>query len=610
MNTLYGPKPVIEGTRVLSSFYRAMVSDCRDSFALDGYTASMAHDDARYLERRLVNEGDAFALVEMPALGRALTLSLCTGAPLVPSPRWSVMNDGLPRLFHRIWSIVFETSAKLRLDGDSLANRKIASAIRFLRQITMAWSKVETPPKQETVDKAIASFVERVSCPGKISHLCYESETANDIIQYASLEVDRLMTHWDVTGPHLPIDPTHHAFGHGEFGLHGPGAVSEGVPSGDKWTYVSNIDEGSMLQSGSYCIWGPKGHQCNSFSRLIAVPKDERGPRLIAAEPAALMFAEQGLARALMHYIERVSPARGRINFTDQTVNAERSKDLEYATLDLKDASDLVHLEHIELLFMDQPLLLQRLLNRRSRVCRLPNGTDILPQCYATMGNALCFPVESIVFYCLVCGILRANRVYNRDVFVYGDDIIVRREHALKVIDGLTAVGLKVNSTKCCYQTPFRESCGAEWWDGNPVTVVRPKIIGVSGPLAVARWSKYLQSFVDYGYEETAKAIAVLISSLFTVPPVFTKLGPLTGTSFVTRWNSDLQRLEYKTLCVVERRERCELPGGYGLYRYFTGGLSQPVVTTDPYGRVPRQNLVARITWAAMDETCESLNHR
>lgn len=598
MNTIYGPKPVISDTQVFECFYRAMVSDCRDSFALDGYTASMAHDDRRYLERRLDREGSPFALALMPELGRALNLALCTGNPyVVPSPRWSVMNDGLPRLFHRIWLIALRPEDACDDSGQVPDSRKRALAIRFLRQVTLVWSKVETEPSTQQVDEAVKAFVDRVACPGRICHLLYEDEYANDIIQYASLEADRLMSGWSVTGPHLPTDPRSRQLNDGCFGQHGPGAVSEGVPSGDKWTFLHRIDDDELLQSGSFCLWGPKGHHSNSFSRLIAVPKDERGPRLIAAEPAAMMFAQQGLGRALMHYIEKESPARGRINFTDQTVNGNISKDLAYATLDLKDASDLVHIEHIELLFMDQSVLLQRLLNRRSKVCRLPNGNDILPQCYATMGNALCFPIESIVFYCLVCGILRANGVYKRDVFVYGDDIIVRRELAEKVIDGLTRVGLRVNNTKCCYKTPFRESCGFEWWDGYPVTVVRPKIVGVSGPHAVARWSMYLQSFVDYGYLETAESIAVLLSSCFTVPPVFVGGYPLKGTSYITRWNSDLQRLEYKTLCVVERTERCELPGEYGLYRYFTGGLSQPVVTADPNGRVPRQKLVTRITW-------------
>jgi len=588
----HGPKPEITTTEMLSTFYREMVSDCQDSFALLGYTSQFAHDDRRYLYRRLSAEGSTFAMTVMPLLGRALNSALCSGRLSVPTPYFSSNTEtGLPRLFHTIWALVFSTSGVLRPDADK-------TAIRFLRQVTLAWSKVVTEASDLLVEESVKDFVKRTNDHDAVTNICYDSAAANTILIQASREVDMLMAGWDVTGPHLPTDPVARVNNTGDYGRHGPGAVAEVVPGGDKWRFIRGSDDG-VMRCGSYSIYGTKSHKSSTSSRLIAVPKDERGPRLIAAEPTSSMFRQQGLARALMHYIERESPARGRINFTDQSVNASRSKETRYATLDLKDASDRIHVEHIKLLFMDCPILLARLLDLRSQFCRLPSGELHKPACFATMGNALCFPVESIVFYCVVRAILRLAGDTRCDLFVYGDDIIVERKYAELVIESLELIGFKTNPTKCCYKTPFRESCGAEWYAGQPVCITRPKTLQVQGPLDVARWISYINGFITRGYVRTGFAISDLISKKYYVPRGNSPLAvPCDGTpENVTRWNRTLQRKEIKTYCVTERRPRCEVPDEYRLYAYFSGASFQSAITADPNGRIPRQNLRVRYGW-------------
>jgi hypothetical protein len=37
----------------------------------------------------------------------------------------------------------------------------------------------------------------------------------------------------------------------------------------------------------------------------------------------------------------------------------------------------------------------------------------------------------------------------------------------------LTRVGCSINLSKTCYKTPFRESCGSEWFAGIDVTIIR-----------------------------------------------------------------------------------------------------------------------------------------
>jgi hypothetical protein len=58
-------------------------------------------------------------------------------------------------------------------------------------------------------------------------------------------------------------------------------------------------------------------------------------------------------------------------------------------------------------------------------------------------------------------------------VRVYGDDIVVPVDYARSVADELEAYGLKVNRRKSFWTGKFRESCGAEYYDGEDVSIVR-----------------------------------------------------------------------------------------------------------------------------------------
>jgi hypothetical protein len=81
-------------------------------------------------------------------------------------------------------------------------------------------------------------------------------------------------------------------------------------------------------------------------AKLTAVPKDSRGPRLICVHPKEAIWIQQGQRLKLEAAITSSNLTKGRINFTDQTVNGglalESSKSGRLATLDLKEASDRI----------------------------------------------------------------------------------------------------------------------------------------------------------------------------------------------------------------------------------------------------------------------------
>jgi hypothetical protein len=87
------------------------------------------------------------------------------------------------------------------------------------------------------------------------------------------------------------------------------------------------------------------------------------------------------------------------------------------------------------------------------------------------MGNALTFPVQSLIFLAIVqSGILCRYGVNCNDVYVFGDDIIFPTEFYDGALDALVRCGLVPNLSKTFRHGFFRESCGVDAFKGFNVT--------------------------------------------------------------------------------------------------------------------------------------------
>jgi hypothetical protein len=219
--------------------------------------------------------------------------------------------------------------------------------------------------------------------------------------------------------------------------------------------------------------------------RVVFVPKTATTPRVIAIEPSHMQYMQQSIKDYCYATIETHALTRNSIRFSDQTPNqmlAHRaSKDRRLATLDLKDASDRVHLHLVQRIFKNSGLL-DYLEDARSLHATLPDGRNLVLFKYASMGSALCFPVEAMVFYTLIQSIMhtldgirpssRSIKRYSRKIDIYGDDIIVPVEYADAFVNYLESYALKVNVSKSFKAGAFRESCGADFYNGVPVNPV------------------------------------------------------------------------------------------------------------------------------------------
>lgn len=305
---------------------------------------------------------------------------------------------------------------------------------------------------------------------------------------------------------------------------HGPGAVADKSVAAGKFKWSSFPERLSNVYDYSYYAASPL-HLCTKlrefmassgdelFARLLTVPKDSRGPRVISCEPKELQWVQQGIRARLYDWIERHPLTRKHVRFTNQAVNGslalEGSRDGSWATLDLSEASDRVSLAYVEKVFPEwvKPYLLAS----RSLGTILPNKQVVMLNKFAPMGSALCFPVLAITCWA------RLNTAGVMDSHVYGDDVIVRKRDVSRAIAALEAIGLKVNTSKSCYTGLFRESCGVDAYRGKNVTPVRIRTRWQNhqSPSVFESWISYSNSLFEHGYVRAANLIAARLGAIY-----------------------------------------------------------------------------------------------
>jgi hypothetical protein len=268
-------------------------------------------------------------------------------------------------------------------------------------------------------------------------------------------------------------------------GRHGPGAVAEGnsFPWGKYADFtLTNVEEIEAFwpyllpRIGDMRVSVEQAHGLGRISRLCFVPKNRRKCRIICAEPALLQYLQQGERSPLYRAIE-VSPVD--MDLRDQTKNAtlalESSDHQYYGTIDLRSASDLLSLDLVGELFPAHMVARFRACRSEYTLTAWGEAPLLFPLAkFGSMGNALTFPVQSLVFWGLAAATLILSGERERDavrnVWVYGDDIIVPSEYVPAVFQILENVGLKANRSKSFWKGMFRESCGMHAFNGADVT--------------------------------------------------------------------------------------------------------------------------------------------
>lgn len=593
--------------------------------------------------------GTSAYLEVLPKLGKALEISLITCKPLDLQSNLEVktwhMRDGYPAFLQPLWAVLFYrhtgTSEHGSVDNAILVPRfdmrdkddvpsNASSAVWALRQYLLAFSKVTDVEPDCEVEDEISKFVHRLRNPNSVGF----SRRTNWIIRKARELLAHVLGGKDDFTPEedgtlcAPLeqwisDP---------FGMHGPGAVAGGETGKRKWdfdafealdTQIYSLYSKHYLDEqhlSSYRVYD-KQFPCSRKpyadlkARLAVVPKDFRGHRLICIEPKELQFAQQGIMRVLYERIESHWLTRYAISFRDQMKSQKLSRRMDFATIDLKDASDTISLGIARLLF---PKRFFELVTRyRSQSVELPDGRIVESRILATMGNALCFPLETLVFWSLSLATMmwekeqQINKTlsaydYNHtkrwnQLRVFGDDIIVPRNFAPQVIRTLEDCGFVVNTQKTCVDGLVREACGSWFYNQSDVRIVRFKTAQLHGTREHAAILEQCRALNSLGMTKTAVALLEYIERIAPVPYGFnglplraqngiglrnrdgfqpSRVNGLSGKFY--RWNKDLQRLEFRMPTLAMPNRFRDLTGNDGLYAYFTGQATKPLVQGHP----------------------------
>ncbi len=592
-----------------------------DMSALDG--VSTIRDQVTASDR-VKSEGESFLTLTLPAFGTDFLRCLEEGK--VGSGRFLGFKrkGGLPAFLGGFLCRVFDPQSGIILD------EPCANSVLAVHSLTGLAKKIEIPLSDRKVEAAMRRFVE---CEDELKQLEREwtgkeypefsrisSLLFGDVFDAVNREVDNFELH----------------------PKHGGGSTADRLVGNQKWRFAEWTERmESVFPFREYA--GPNLRESTRPSvhlpsrderpvRVIAVPKTQKAPRIIAMEPTCMQYMQQAVSSTLMSHLERHLMASQAPNgttrqnltsqdggsggaipkgssqipipvlgFRDQENNQllarEGSLHGNLATLDLSEASDRVLNSHVLELFRPWPSLSEAVQACRSRTAVLPSGTKVRLSKFASMGSALCFPVEALVFTTIVMlGIqdARKTRLNSRDlvrlrgkVRVFGDDLIVPADCAAAVVHKLELFGLKVNTDKSFVTGRFRESCGGDFFDGEWVTPIRLK---KSVPLSrrdveeIQHWVEFSNSLHFAGFWKAAEYAAEVIRGVLGEMPVtdvessaLSLKSFLPGTRGRLGWDKHLHKPKIKAWTVQVVTPVNEIDGDAALRKCLLGDWSDPV---------------------------------
>lgn len=515
--------------------------------------------DYNTLVARVKSEGFSFLTKTLPVLGKAIDTALQDGTTVVMSAFKQSRHGKYPAFLQVLFSRVFNR------DG-TLKDVPCISAISDLRQICYLTYKYEVPYDAKCIEGFLENFVEVDQEIGQKPALL---ERYRPVLEVARTLLSRVVS--DTTS--LIFDDI--------VPKHGPGAVATGEKNWEKMNFTRKYDcihqvypyykffyANAMDLAASVKHYKSLTDIPSGISKVCLVPKDSRGPRLICMEPLEFQWVQQGLARKLVGVIERHPLTRGHVNFSNQEVNrglalAGSCKGTMISTLDMKEASDRVSYWLVDALFQGTTLL-PKLMGTRTEATELPNGRILLMQKFAPMGSALCFPIEALVHWALAVAALNveggiALKRALQAVYVYGDDIIIKGQNHMPLLDTFPAFGLRFNAGKCCTAGIFRESCGMDAVLGEAVTPLKVKRLIPSRTYDANSFISYIaysNTLWNRCYYSSSNYIKDWLEKLFghipnvpegsDIPGFYTRVLPPNETQSKKRYNQNLQRYEIR----------------------------------------------------------------
>lgn len=620
--------------------FRSLVQDVEELLGMERHALEQ---DYLVLEKSVLSRGETILLISLPELCSDLEFSLDNGRYIrrYEGPL-SKLENGVPSFLRSVYLRVFS------LDG-VLSEDPCVVSIRCLRQLLRCFKKydIECPPS--ALEMSIDKFVQ-IESELPIPALSWGGRDLSCDRGWPSLTdlVQRNLGRSEIAARLRGIDPNWSAsrilqcatfaqrvsdsilgkfvFNFSSKPKHGPGAVSEGYriskfefPS---WNYRLEkffpFDEYGLINHGF--VGEELEHSAfrdDVPSKLIAVPKDYKGPRLIASEPICAQYIQQLIMKDLRRNT-RKSVLRNCIDFLSQIPSRELAlkasqRPEDWSTIDLSSASDRLSCAVVECVFRGKFSYLEIL--NSARTPRIRIGPDKILDCnkFAAQGAAFTFPVQSICYAVLVMGVLLFERPYSRltdiarSLRVYGDDIICPSSSFTDVALLLTSLDMIVNHSKSFSQGFFRESCGMDAYNGVDITPAYIRTI------CDRRAPTETMSAVDTANNLYLKGFFNASSALLDMIPkdvrqdipyvsvgsgIWGIVGPNTWARKY-RYNRNWQRYEARVLSLKDASSKLRPDGASRLFQWFIEEPKEDRVY-DPY-RIIRSRVRFSVIWIPAD---------
>lgn len=433
--------------------------------------------DLKTVRDRVKQEGESFLTITLPTFAKSLEQALDRGTVVSTDfLGFAKRASGLPHFCGGFLDLVFDSTGSLLPDPS-------ADAIRAVRQICLLFGKIQRECSDVRTRAAFASYLE---CENDLRALVLDD--LDDLRRVFLVLFGDLMHNVSRKIDECALLPKH-----------GPGSTADRLQGNQKWNqaeWTRRLERSFPIDSyliPNHRYWEDLGRvkivepRNERPVKVISVPKTLKTPRIIAVEPTCMQYAQQALLAAISEEIHADSLLYGLVGLDDQSPNRDLalsgSRNGHHATLDLSEASDRVSNQLVYNLTRPYASFRNALQDSRSQTADVP-GIGIIPLAkFASMGSAVCFPIEGMVFSAIsVLGVLRQRRDHVRssairraaeEVRVFGDDIIVPTDSAERVVSTLELYGLKVNRGKSFWTGKFRESCGGDYYDGTDVSIHR-----------------------------------------------------------------------------------------------------------------------------------------
>jgi len=567
---------------------------------------------------RTEHEGLSFLTITLPTYGKDFQYCLDQGF-VVPKSFLSFRKTGscLPSFLRGFMEQVFDPGTGVLLDEPDI------ECIYAIRQLTLTFSKILLPCTPERERAALSDYVQ---CDKEVEDV--ESTLPNsDVSEFgrmAQLLFGDVFSRLDSDIYNERIIPKH-----------GPGAVAEKLTSNGKYRskyWTTRLE--SVFHVGDFLYPSPRhigvDYESDGIdflepgselpARVISVPKTQKTPRIIAIEPSTVQYVQQGILERLMHYIHS--------SFLNEFIGTQSQEPNQLlaqsgsltgnlATLDLSEASDRVSSKLVRTLMHRHNLSQEAVFACRSQRASVPGQGIITLAKFASMGSALCFPFEAMVFLTIIFLAIekeQGHRFYKKSeisqflgqVRVYGDDIVVPVDVVHTVVDLLEHFGAKVGRPKSFWNGKFRESCGKEYYAGQDVSIVKVRRKFPLHRQQVAEVVSLVElrnQFYQTGNWVTVKWLDERIERIVVhYPKVLSSSPALSRHSFLgyvaEKEDEHLHRPLVKAMVVSSKSPRDPLEGSGALLKYFLKRGVEPTFDESHLERAGRpRNVYIKTRW-------------